>query len=83
MTTKFQAITEAVQKSETVFDRIPAVFEAAIEVTNALHRMRTGLSDEKWEKLLEEHSLLEELVDSTIDLEDAVEAIARKEETNA
>ena len=83
MTTKFQAITEAVQKSETVFDRIPAVFEAAIEVTNALHRMRTGISDEKWEKLLEEHSLLEELVDSTIDLEDAVEAIARKEETNA
>ncbi len=83
MTTTFQAITEAVQKSETVFDRIPAIFEAAIEVTNALHRMRTGLSDEKWEKLLEEHSLLEELVDSTIDLEDAVEAIARKEETNA
>lgn len=83
MTTTFQAITEAVQKSETVFDRIPAVFEAAIEVTNALHKMRTGLSDEKWEELVEQHELLVDLVDSTIDLEDAIEGIARKEETNA
>ena len=82
MTTTFQAITEAVQKSETVFDRIPAIFEAAIEVTNALHKMRTGLSDEKWEELVE-HELLVDLVDSTLDLEDAIEGIARKEETNA
>ena len=83
MPTTFQAVSESVQKSETIFDRIPAVFEAAIEVTNALHKMRTGLSDEKWEELVEQHELLVDLVDSTLDLEDAIEGIARKEETNA
>ena len=77
MTTTFLAVTEAVQKSETIFDRIPAVFEAAIEVSNALHKMRTELSNEEWEELMDENPLLEELVDSTLDLEDAIEGIAR------
>ena len=75
MPTTFQAVSESVQKSE-------AVFEAAIEVTNALHKMRVGYSNEKWEELIDEHSLLQDLVDSTIDLEDAIEDIAR-EKTNA
>jgi len=82
MPTTFQAVSESVQKSETIFDRIPAIFEAAIEVTNALHKMRVGYSNEKWEELIDEHSLLQDLVDSTIDLEDAIEDIAR-EKTNA
>ena len=77
MTTTFLAVTEAVQKSETIFDRIPAVFEAAIEVSNALHQMRTELSNEEWDELMDENPLLEELVDSTTDLEDAIEGIAR------
>ena len=83
MTTKFLAISQSVQLSETIFDRLPAVFEAAIEVTNALHTMRTGYSTDKWDELIEENDLLRDLVDATTDMEDAIESLSRTEQKNA